>query len=595
MIDERIMDVLVERLVNRIEQGNTYTLEQIGKVIKQIGSLSPTNAYQLGQMIKYGGNYDKIARKLAEITNLNVRDIYKIFDEVAKNDYQFAEKFYKYRNAQYIPYDENMALRNQVRALAEMTAKEYVNLSNTLAFTRRINGKIVQTPLSEAYNEILDKAILSVAQGKETFQQQMYQTIKELGENGLKTVDFGEGRTMRLDSAVRMHMKDALRTLHNETQKVFGEEFGADGVEISVHQNPAPDHAKVQGKQFSNKEFEKFQTDRKAVSYDGVVFEPEFNGHDRRSISQYNCYHYTFAIVLGVSSPEYTNEQLEEIIETNNEGFELDGKHYTNYEGTQLQRNIEVAIRKQKDVQIMARASDNDELVAKSQDKINKLTQKYHELSRVSGLPEKKDRLRVSGYKRASLNKKQTPGKASIITASHITTPENRSDILKQGFTLEKSGSQVGNTFGKGVYLTTGQKEIDRYKFLIKNGEELKVDIDTTGFMKVKYDNYTSADNRFDPIIEKFKEDEAKQYKQLLEQFKEENELSDKLYKEGKPSEEWKKYRHIDPRQDAVVKILEEKYPGLIIESTTPEFDVILGGNQIVVYDTERIKKVKKG
>lgn len=415
MIDERIMDVLVERLVNRIEQGNTYTLEQIGKVIKQIGSLSPTNAYQLGQMIKYGGNYDKIARKLAEITNLNVRDIYKIFDEVAKNDYQFAEKFYKYRNAQYIPYDENMALRNQVRALAEMTANEYVNLSNTLAFTRKINGKVVQTPLSEAYNEILDKAILNVAQGKEIFQQQMYQTIKELGENGLKTVDFGEGRTMRLDSAVRMHMKDALRTLHNEIQKVFGEEFGADGVEISVHYNPAPDHAKVQGKQFSiNKydkngklikkgEFEKFQSDEKAVSYDGVVFEPEFNGHDRRSISQYNCYHYTFAIVLGVSSPEYTNEQLEEIIETNNEGFELDGKHYTNYEGTQLQRNIEVAIRKQKDVQIMARASGNDELVAKSQDKINKLTQKYHELSRVSGLPEKKDRLRVSGYRRTKV------------------------------------------------------------------------------------------------------------------------------------------------------------------------------------------------
>ena len=412
MIDDRIIDVLVERLVNRIEQGNTYTLEQIGKTIRKIGSLSPTDVHQLGQMIKYGGNYDKIVKKLAEITNLNVKDIYKIFDEVAKSDYRFAEQFYKYRNIKYIPYEENTALRNQVRALATITANEYMNISRTLAFTRRVNGKIVQTPLARAYQETLDKAILSVAQGKETFRQQMYQTIKELGENGLKTVNYQDGKAIRLDSAVRMHLKDGLRNLHNETQKIFGEEFGADGVEISVHQNPAPDHAEVQGKQFSinqydengnlikEGEFEKFQSDQDSRSYDGTFFSKEHDGHDRRSISQYNCYHYTFAIVLGVSKPEYTNEQLKQIIENNNKGFELDGKHYTNYEGTQLQRNIEVAIRKQKDVQIMARASGDDELVAKSQDKINKLTQKYHELSRVSGLPEKKDRLRVSGYKR---------------------------------------------------------------------------------------------------------------------------------------------------------------------------------------------------
>ena len=233
----------------------------------------------------------------------------------------------------------------------------------------------------------------------------MYSTIKELASSGLKTVDYASGRSVRLDSSVRQHIKGALRNLHNETQAIFGEEFGSDGVEISVHLNPAPDHAEVQGRQFSKEEFAKFQNDQDAVDYTGKLFTKEHDGKDRRSISEYNCYHYTFDIVLGVSKPEYSEEELQKIIDDNNKGFELDGEHYTNYEGTQLQRKLETEIRKQKDLQIMAKASGNKELVQESQQKKTKLTRKYKELSDVSGLPTKMERMRVSGYKRTSIAK----------------------------------------------------------------------------------------------------------------------------------------------------------------------------------------------
>jgi hypothetical protein len=231
----------------------------------------------------------------------------------------------------------------------------------------------------------------------------MYSTIKELGESGLKTVDYANGRSVRLDSSVRQHIKGALRNLHNETQAVFGEEFGSDGVEISVHINPAPDHAQVQGRQFSKEEFEKFQNDQDAIDYTGKLFTSEHDGKDRRSISEYNCYHYTFDIVLSVSKPNYTEEELKQIIDDNNKGFEFDGEHYTNYEGTQLQRKLETEIRRQKDIQIIAKASGNKELVAESQSKITQLTRKYKQLSDISGLPTKMERMRVSGYKRTSV------------------------------------------------------------------------------------------------------------------------------------------------------------------------------------------------
>lgn len=404
MLSDEVLEKVVERLTNRIEQGNTYVLEQIGKSIKKIGTLSPSKAQQLVQIMRYGGDYDKIVKKLAQITEMNIKDIYAIFEEVAKSDYNFAKQFYDYREKKFIPYEENITLQNQVRTLANQTINQYINLTNTLAFSKIVNGKTVYTSLSRAYQETLDKAVLSVLQGKTSFQEQLYQTIKELASSGIRTVNYASGRSMRLDSAVRMQMKGALRNLHNETQKIFGEEFDSDGVEISVHLNPAPDHAKVQGRQFSDEEFEKFQNDQDAVDYKGRKFPAEFEGHDRRSISQYNCYHYTFAIVLGVSEPEYNDEELQKIIDDNNKGFKFDGKYYTNYEGTQLQRKLETEIRKQKDTQIMAKASGNDMLAGESQNKISILTRKYNQLSKISGLPTKMQRLRVSGYRRTKIN-----------------------------------------------------------------------------------------------------------------------------------------------------------------------------------------------
>lgn len=405
MIDERIIDKLVERLVSRIEQGNTYILEQIGKTVGQIRDLTPSKAQQLIQILKYGGNYDKIVKKLAQITKLNVKEIHEIFEQVAKTDYQFAEQFYKFKNVKYIPYEQNVALKNQVDALARITANEYINFSNTLAFAINIDGKVVYSSLSRVYQNVIDEAVLNVAQGKQTFDEQMYSVLKKLSSSGLRTVDYLSGRSVRLDSSVRQHLKGALRNLHNQTQQIVGEQFGSDGVEISVHENPAPDHQYVQGRQFSNEEFYKFQNNQDAYDYTGKLFTSEFEQHDRRSISEHNCYHYVFSVVLGVSQPIYDETQLQKIIDKNDQGFELDGKHYTNYQGTQLQRRLETEIRKQKDIQIIAKNANNSELVSQAQQKITQLTSKYKQLCQISGLPTKMERMRVSGYRRTSVAK----------------------------------------------------------------------------------------------------------------------------------------------------------------------------------------------
>ena len=97
--------------------------------------------------------------------------------------------------------------------------------------------------------------------------------------------------------------------------------------------------------------------------------------------------------MLGISKPLHTDKQLKEINDKNNKGFELDGKHYTNYQGLQMQRKLETAIRKQKDRQIMAKASNDEDTEQLATQKITQLTNKYFELCKKSGLRSKVERL----------------------------------------------------------------------------------------------------------------------------------------------------------------------------------------------------------
>lgn len=409
MITEEQIDKIVERLINRIETANAYLLMQMGEKVKRISTLTPTQAQQLVQMLKYGGQYDDIVRELARQTNLNIKDIDEIFETYAKQDQQFYKKFYRYRNRPFIPYEQNIALQNQTKALRNIVKTEMYNFtrSNVLGYTiRDVKGRVQFLGLRETYNRVLDEALLNVGQGKETFDSAMSSILKQIGGSGFKTIEYESGRSIRLDSAIRMHLKSRLRELHNENQKIIGDEIGADGYEISVHSNPAPDHAEAQGRQFSNEEYDKLNNGLEAKDYKGKIITLDHDGKNGyRPISELNCYHYIFSIVLGASEPEYTDKQLKEIIDSNNEGFEFEGKHYSLYDGEQLLRKVELELRKSKDIQILARSSNNVELVGEMQSRITQLTSKYRDILKASGLKSKLERARVSQYRRVAKNK----------------------------------------------------------------------------------------------------------------------------------------------------------------------------------------------
>lgn len=409
MISQEQIDILIERLVERINQANTYFLKSIGSSIKQIKKLTPSQAHQLVQMLKYGGDFNDVLQQIAKYTNMDIKDVDNIFNAYAKQDQKFYEQFYRYRNIPFTPYQDNYVLRNQTEALANIVKNEMYDYfrSNVLGYSIRDNsGKLVFKGLKETYNQVLDEALLNVSQGKDTFDGAMSHILSDIGGSGLKTINYTSGRAVRLDSVVKMHLNSRISELHNELQDIYGREFGADGYEISVHGAPAIDHAPVQGRQFSFAEYEKLNGGLLAKDYKGHVYTLDHDGKNGyRPISELNCYHYIFAIVLGVSNPTYSDNELQEIVDKNEKGFDFEGKHYSMYEGEQILRKLETEMRKQKDIQILARESGNIELISSSQSKITQLTHKYRDVLKASGLQSKLEKAKVAGYKRIKVDK----------------------------------------------------------------------------------------------------------------------------------------------------------------------------------------------
>ena len=406
MIDEKLQEKLLSVFDKRFQNYNTKVLKELGNVIKQFKDLTPSQANKLAQQLKYNTTVKQLLNELSKISGLSVKDLKAILEKVAKENIGFADVYYKSRGLETPIYSKNKALQRLVNSVYNITGKEFKNIAKSTGFRLLDNnGKPLLLDIDKTYKEVIDRCVVAISQGKETYQQSMRSTLKQLSSSGVRKIEYESGYSRRLDSSIRQNILDSIRQVSNESQQLFGKEFDSDGIEISTHLNPSPDHSNVQGHQFSNKEYEKLQSTGVATDYNGKVIDIRIKDNFR-PISTMNCFHYIFSIVLGVSKPQYSNEELKKIIDDNEKGAELDGKHYTNYELSQIMRKLETKIREQKDLQIMARASDDKDLILQAQTKITQLTNKYKQVVKISGLPNKlSTRASIPNYRRISKKK----------------------------------------------------------------------------------------------------------------------------------------------------------------------------------------------
>jgi len=205
---------------------------------------------------------------------------------------------------------------------------------------------------------------------------------------------YESGYRRRLDTAIRQNIIDGTKQIQQEAQRLIGEQIGADGVELSAHPMSALDHEDVQGRQFKISEYENMQAGFGCVDVDGNYY----SGF-ARPIGEWNCRHFAFYIILGVAERQYTDEQLAKWRQQNRLGVEINGRHYSKYECTQIMRKYETEIRKAKDVANLAKASGDDVLRREQQKKINSLTDAYKKVADKANLELQLNRASVSGFR----------------------------------------------------------------------------------------------------------------------------------------------------------------------------------------------------
>lgn len=224
-------------------------------------------------------------------------------------------------------------------------------------------------------------AIAEVGTGQTSYNSAIRNALKQTADSGIRVLDYESGYSRRLDSAMRQNVLDGVKDIAHEVATRTGEQFGADGVEIDAHNYCAPDHLPFQGKQFKKSEFEDIQNSLP------------------RQFGMWSCRHTFYAILLGVSPPLYTEDERQEMIAQSTEKIEFEGKQYTRYEATQLQRRIETSVRKSKDRALIFKASGDDLGRRIEQLRINQLKQKYGEITNTFKTPPALDRMSVSGFR----------------------------------------------------------------------------------------------------------------------------------------------------------------------------------------------------
>jgi hypothetical protein len=378
-MSESDMQEAIQRILDRINEINDLYIDKIATQIKKIGELNQSSINRMLILADMGADIAEINLKLQTATNLNLKEIFKIYQQALDDTYT-DPRFKEYMTENPLPAESKERLNRFVRNVSVQTAKTMYNLSNT-------------TAISQTYQETVDKAIVAVSSGVDDYKTAMRASIRNLGYNGMQ-VQYESGYHRRLDTAIRQNIIDGTNQIAQNASMIIGQELGYDAVEISAHLRSAPDHEPVQGRVFLLEEYHKMQDGRDFVDISGH----RYSGF-KRPIGEWNCMHFAMSFSTQHSVRKYTDKQLREWKELNNKGCTIDGKHYTTYQAVQLMRKIETQVRREKDTAVAARKANDKELQKECQQRINALSAKYGKVAQAAGITPRRDRLSVEGFR----------------------------------------------------------------------------------------------------------------------------------------------------------------------------------------------------
>lgn len=354
-----------------IDPVNTYLLKDIARRIQEAGKLTSTAAYEAWQVEWLGKGRKELERELSQLLGVTRREARKLLRSAARYGYDTTLSRYP---GHLVPFDTNQAIQQIVSAAVTLAGDELKNITQTKAILM-VDPYGRYQALPKAYCACTDYAFQQVFTGAADYNTAIRQACAGIAKHGV-SIAYASGVHTSLEAAVRRNIMGGLGLMTEQISRQNHDDLGCNGWEISAHANSAPDHEPIQGRQYSDKAYDTLNN--------GLV----------RRIGTLNCGHVASPIILGVNSPQYSAEELEKFRQDNEAGVTFDGKHYTGYEATQMQRRLERAIRAQRRRVLLAGPED----IEPHKSRLAVLQQECERFSKSVGLRTETERLEVSGF-----------------------------------------------------------------------------------------------------------------------------------------------------------------------------------------------------
>ena len=379
MLDQLNTLSAVQTVLKKLDEVNTLYITKVAEQIRAIGEMNATSLDRLTVMTEVGANITEITRQLSIALRETESEVMKIYQRALDTVYN-SPRFRKALEYKSLTPADFQRINQFAEAASRQTIGRLENFSNT-------------TAIPEDYRAAVDRSILAVSSGLTSYTEAMRDVIRDVGSGGIKVV-YASGYRRRLDSAVRQNIIDGANQISGHCADMIGEALGYTAVELTAHENSAPDHEPVQGRVFLRTEFDKMQNGEDMQDVDGNKY-----AGFRRPINEWNCGHFAAPFSLEYGHRVYSDEQLEAMRQRNHEKVEIDGKQYTKYECSQIMRRLETESRRQKDIAVAAKAAGDMELRRQCQAKINAISAKYGIVAEKAGLRERRQRMTVIGFR----------------------------------------------------------------------------------------------------------------------------------------------------------------------------------------------------
>ena len=386
-----LLDALPEELAELFRGLEDTLLDEICSRLALKDQLNEVTVQAIRAMRSHGIDTKDIEKAIQKTSGISEKKLNKLFDDViARNQKYYTDVI----DMAGLTQPETLVDASVIAAIRTQTLDEFHNITASMGFLVD-NGRIMLRP-AKAYQWALDSAALQIQTGAISYNQAIKPAVQQLAESGIKTVNYESGHVDQIDVAVRRAVMTGVNQICDQYTNQSAEYLQTRYFEISAHSGardkpgPSPwsSHKDWQGKVYYQSE--NGEPDPLGL-YDDLVATTGYGYVD--GLTGANCRHHKYPFIPGVSERTYTDDQLKHI--DDGLGCEFQGKKYSAYEATQMQRRTERTIRKlkRKKAGYNAAGLENDERAVGIC--IQSLNRQYKAFSKAAGLPEQRERMKV--------------------------------------------------------------------------------------------------------------------------------------------------------------------------------------------------------